>query len=321
MSILLLLLFNNIMNINQVPDLNIKYNYTPFLKSKGFTLLMKWVLMTKEHPELHDKIKSYVNENKQELDKQNEKGWTALMLACYNKQTMSTIETVKILIDAGCNLNLQNQLGETALMLIVTKSFDDDDKDCATILINAGCDLDIKDNSNNTVLIECCHRRHEHIVKMLLDAGCDIHLYRITVLRRACEEGTSNIVKMLLEHYYYQFPDVHPNLEFIFQLGCHHNALESLHEYIGNIAIRKYIKKLNYINTIKHIPMLFNEFRYKFGTIGQKIITYNLELKYSNAIDIYNKIKANNPAILDYLSIHNSSDIDKLSQYVNYINT
>src|SRR5437868_8881399 len=97
-------------------DPDVEYDCSPLTKSVGFTKLM---LLASKARELNDDnaIKNYINENMHELNAQNDKGWTALMIACRNSATVSTESIVKILIDAGADLNLQEKEGCTALML------------------------------------------------------------------------------------------------------------------------------------------------------------------------------------------------------------
>ena len=71
--------------------MDIEYKCSPFTNSSGFTPLMHKVMNSRKVP-----LNIYYIED---IDKQNTKGWTALMLACRNSNTDSTIETVKLLLE------------------------------------------------------------------------------------------------------------------------------------------------------------------------------------------------------------------------------
>ena len=51
------------------------FDCSSIIKSKGFTLLMKLVLLTKENLFLEDYISEYIINNPEEINKVNEKGW------------------------------------------------------------------------------------------------------------------------------------------------------------------------------------------------------------------------------------------------------
>jgi len=131
--------YENNLDIYKGPDPNIEYFCSNDAKSKGFTLLMKWVLLTKKCPHLNEKIKNYIKSHPKEINKKNEKGWTALMLASLNSRNKSNEETVKILIDAQCNLNLQNNNGWTALMMASRCSGSESTEGTVKMLIDAKC--------------------------------------------------------------------------------------------------------------------------------------------------------------------------------------
>jgi len=236
------------MDIYQEPDPNIEYKCSDNTISKGFTLLMKWVMLTKEHPELHDKIKEYIRDRPKEINKQNNDGWTALMMACGYSNGDSTENTVKMLIEAKANIDLHNNNGWTALMM--------------------ACRNSKTESTENTV-------------KMLIEADDNLTMNKIIE-----NKIPSNIAELCL----------------------------------NKIYVKNYLKQRFTRSIVKHIPLIVSEFKLKYGTLSQKIITYNLELKNTNdKKSIYNIIHDKDNKIIDYLDIKNENDMSKLTEYVNLL--
>lgn len=86
-------------------------------KSAGMTFLMKCVLLTKERPELLDRIRDYVTRHPDQLNKKNKKGWTPLMIAVANTNVSSSLETVKLLLELGANVNRQSSTSLSPLVI------------------------------------------------------------------------------------------------------------------------------------------------------------------------------------------------------------
>ena len=86
------------MDIIQV-DPDAIYPCSSITRSIGFTNLMYLVYNTREHPEYLIQIKYILDHYPEELDKQNDIGWTALMIAVRNSCKSSTLDTVKLLLD------------------------------------------------------------------------------------------------------------------------------------------------------------------------------------------------------------------------------
>ncbi len=338
------------------PDPNVEYECDPYTKSRGFTLLMKMVLLTKEYPELNNTIKEYIINNKEELNKQNERGWTALMLVCQNIRTKSSEETLRVLIDAACDLNLKNINLCTALMISCMYSGTNSTENTVKMLIDAGCNLDLQDNYGCTALMLACKYSSKNTVKMLIDAGCDLDLqdkYGWTALMDSCRysgtDNTENTVKMLIdagcdldlqdnvgwtalmmacgnssENIVKMLIDAACNLNIINNdelteliLSCRNKSTTKiLLSQIKFIAVTDHIKKINYLNVIKHIPKLINDFKFKYGQLGQKIVTYHIQSKFKSKKELYEEIKLKDSKILDYLDIHSEEQLNKLEEYV-----
>ena len=74
--------------------------------STGFTPLMTLVMSTRQNQQLLNHLHDVMGD----INQKNTEGWTALMYASRNSNTDSTEETVKMLIDAGADLNLQEKM-------------------------------------------------------------------------------------------------------------------------------------------------------------------------------------------------------------------
>ena len=82
-----------------------EYPCSPVTTSKGFTNLMYLIINQKII------LKEDLEKLKSEINEKNEKGWTALMIACRNSNTKSSIKTVKLLLDYGAKVDVQNNNG------------------------------------------------------------------------------------------------------------------------------------------------------------------------------------------------------------------
>ena len=146
------------------------------------------------------------------------------------------------------------------------------------ILIEAGCEINTKNENGFSAIMLC---QNIYIVQMLMDANCEFTIEDYSKIRNRKPE-----------------------------------ILDKLKQYLQDQYVKKYIRKTNYLNVIKHIPIMTNEFKYKFSSIGQKITKYNLQLKMITKEQLYELIKENEPAILDYLTIISPDDLFKLEDYI-----
>ena len=89
-------------SINTYYHTGYKSNY-----SKNLTYLMKLILLTNKYPEYNDNIRTYITDNKNEVNKSTKNAWTPLKLAVANcgKNGFSSLETVNILLENGADPN------------------------------------------------------------------------------------------------------------------------------------------------------------------------------------------------------------------------
>ena len=167
--------------LEEIPNIHERYYYNESYVCGGFTLLMKLVLLTRKYEEAKNIIRKLLNNNPDIINIKNGCGMTALMLAALNINNCSTDDTIKILVDAGANLNLQDDEGTTALMMVTMNDNNSNVVSTIQILIDAGANLNLQKNNGVTVLgIVLRNIINEsgdiRIVKILIDAGIDLNL-------------------------------------------------------------------------------------------------------------------------------------------------
>jgi ankyrin repeat protein len=114
------------------------------------------------------------------INLQNNKGFTPLMIASRYSNSCNNQEIVKLLIDSGADINLQNEKGRTALILSSKYANEDSSIETVKLLIDAGADLNIQDVSCVTALMWVSkHFNTDCTVKLLIDAGADLNLQDI----------------------------------------------------------------------------------------------------------------------------------------------
>lgn len=99
------------------------------------------------------------------VNKKNEDGWTALMLAAKRD---GHEKIVKLLLDHGANVNEKNQWGGTALMVT-------NNGNIGKLLLDHGATVDEKDNRGWTALMISADKGNPRMVKLLLDHGANVN--------------------------------------------------------------------------------------------------------------------------------------------------
>jgi ankyrin repeat protein len=128
-------------------------------------------------------------ENGADLAKRDEKGSTALHMACEEGE----VDVVQLLIDAKADVNAQNNDGRTPLMWVKEGLL-------AKLLIENGADLEVEDDTGSTTLYYACLRGVE-VVHILIDAKADVNaqnIYGRTPLMNSVEN--LDVAKLLIEN-------------------------------------------------------------------------------------------------------------------------
>ena len=107
-------------------------------------------------------------------------------------------ELIKLLIEAGANVNAKENDGRTPLMCAADKGH----SEIVKLLIENGADVNAKNNYGHTSLMCAAGKGHTEIVKLLIEKGANVNAknnYGRTPLMYAADEGHTETVKLLIE--------------------------------------------------------------------------------------------------------------------------
>ncbi|WP_031526508.1 ankyrin repeat domain-containing protein [Dyadobacter crusticola] len=100
---------------------------------------------------------------KTDVNCRDEKGYTPLIVACYNNQ----LEAARFLIESGADVNGADYGGNTALMGAAFKGY----VDIANLLIDKGAHLDQQHGNGGTALMFATMFGRNDLVKLLISRG------------------------------------------------------------------------------------------------------------------------------------------------------
>lgn len=127
-----------------VDDLEKEYKLYPYPKCKGITHLHKCVSLVHKYPAMNDYLEEYLKVCNN-INQVNDIGDTALHLLCYTQHPSQCMETTRMLVNAGIDVNIQNEYGNTALYYVIWNCtfgmYNYNYKTIINILINAGANI------------------------------------------------------------------------------------------------------------------------------------------------------------------------------------
>src|SRR5580693_591341 len=141
--------FDNQFDNNPEIDPNKEYWYSPFVKSKRFTKLMKLVLMGDKYL---DEIKKELI-NPSTINIKNADGWTALMISARNTNTKSSNTIIKLLLENKANVNDKDNTDWTSLMMASTYSNTDSSNETVKLLLENKANINDINNCGWTSLM------------------------------------------------------------------------------------------------------------------------------------------------------------------------
>lgn len=151
------------------------------IKCRYFTKLM-WLI---NHENIlsngHEKIIRHLKKEKnlKKINDENEKGWTALMMASTISNSHSSYQTVKLLLELGANINIQSNCGCTALIAACINSGTISSNKTVKLLINHGANINLKNKFGKTALEYACINSKIFgsidTVKLLLKKGANVN--------------------------------------------------------------------------------------------------------------------------------------------------
>jgi ankyrin repeat protein/formylglycine-generating enzyme required for sulfatase activity len=116
----------------------------------------------------------------------------------FNAATTNDVETVKVLLNKGVNINAKDTNGATALIKAASRGY----ADMTRLLLDKGAEINVKADDGWTALMGAAGGGSADITKLLLDNGADINAKAddgITALMIAAGKGHADTVNLLLD--------------------------------------------------------------------------------------------------------------------------
>jgi ankyrin repeat protein len=192
------------------PDLLVEYDCSPNTKSTGFHLIHRLVLNTKQYPELNNYISDMIDNNHELLDIPNSAGWTPLILASRNSNTLSSEITVELLIKKQANINAQTFNGWSSVMIASQYSNSESSHNTVRMLINYNADLNLIAKNGWTALMSASGKSNttssDDTIKLLIDNRADPNIINVDkwcaltiASRHSNTKSSENTVKLILD--------------------------------------------------------------------------------------------------------------------------
>lgn len=314
--------FDKLMSIYEDPTPNeyheCKWYYEnggPLKVKNGLTKLMKWVLKVKEFPELISHIEQLIKKDPSQIEKQNEIGWTALLMSV----SMNNFSCTSFLLKSGANVNIcDNKDKLTPLIIAICIG----DLKLCKLLIRYGANFNHYDANGNNTLYFALMRNDYEILKFLFSLptlnpstlivnkkgekvvdfafrNCCCKLIKlITIILYICDENRGIIHDKMLDH----------------NRRCKEDCslIKWYFRYTAKKEKERSHKKYTYNFCLQNIPEMSHKIKYKAGSYGSKIVNLHFALGFNFIVpDIiyHNEILKYNKGIVGYLGIQNPCDV------------
>lgn len=258
-----------------------------------YTVLSYLVLRTRNEPKLNNLIQYFDIE---EINRKDINGNSALMHVCKN-YFLSSIETVKLLVKHGADVNIQNDEGFTALMFAAC--WCTDSTDVIDFLLKYS-DVNIQDNDYNTAFMYACKYNTLSSVKLFLEYDININLknksqcnaFMFAVAGYSLTYKTFDIIELLLN----KGVDINAkdnNGETVFMFVCRHN-LQPLIQLFLDWECDVYIKDNDGKYPIEYatkeiIPLILTKMNinltYEAGSIYDLMVSQNYYKEYVDELN------------------------------------
>ena len=122
---------------------------------------------------------------------------TVILDEMYDMLIDGDVESIRLWLDAGVDVDIATEDGRTPLILTCYKGH----VALVKLLIDAGADKEKADSGGFTPLFVVCQEGHEEVVRMLLGEGADKEKANndgSTPLFAACDKGHEEVAKILL---------------------------------------------------------------------------------------------------------------------------
>lgn len=150
------------------------------------------ILMRACEKDKTDIVKLLINAGS-DVNAKEKNGMTPLMFACVNGNR----QIINKLLEAGSDVNAKSNIGGDALSCAVEKG----DKDLVNVLLKAGADANGKGFDGSTILMRACEFNDLDLVNLFIEKKADVNAQNKngkTALMIACEKGNKDIVNVLL---------------------------------------------------------------------------------------------------------------------------
>ena len=151
-----------------LPNPSIIYRFFGYYDDKGITLLIKWIYLLENYPELIRNIEHLISTSPETINVQTNKGQTALHWASITGKKV----IVELLLEHNADLNLQNNNGSTALHLASRSG----KKEIVKLLLEHNIEVNLQNKNGSTVLHWASRSGKKEIVELLLEYSANPNL-------------------------------------------------------------------------------------------------------------------------------------------------